>query len=111
MKVIDITDKLNFAEKPKIRIKDVDITVNNSAAVILEILPKLNRGEKMSPSDITDIIKNLISAEDTEKLKALELSLDDFMTFITEAIKLITGGDDDEGEAQTRTTTSPMILT
>ena len=111
MKVIDITDKLNFDEKPKIRIKDVDITVNNSAATVLKILPKLNSNEKMSPSDIMDIIEMLIPSDEMKKFEALELSLNNFMTFITEAIKLITGGDDDEGEAQTRTTTSLMIST
>ena len=65
----------------------------------------------MSPSDIMDIIEMLIPSDEMKKLEALELALNNFMTFITEAIKLITGGDDDEGEAQTRTTTSLMIST
>ena len=43
MKVIDITEKLNFAEKPKIIIKDTEITVNNSAVTILKIMPKISK--------------------------------------------------------------------
>ena len=31
-KVVDITDKLNFEEKPQIGIKGVEIEVNNKAA-------------------------------------------------------------------------------
>lgn len=103
MKVIDITEKLNFEEKPKIKIRDVEVTVNNSAVVMLQIMPKLNK-DKISPNDVVDVIEKLVSSEDMAKLEALELSFQDFTTFIESAIKLITG-DNDEGEAPTRTTT------
>ena len=104
MKVIDITEKLNFEEKPKIKIRDVEITVNNSAVVMLKIMPKLNKNE-ISPNDVVDVIKKLVSSEDMAKLEALELSFQDFTTFIESAIKLIITGASEEGEAQTRTTT------
>ena len=41
-KIIDITDKLNFEQKPQIKIKDTVLTVNDEAVALLEILPKLN---------------------------------------------------------------------
>lgn len=103
MKVIDITEKLNFEEKPKIKIRDVEITVNNSAVVMLKIMPKLNK-DKISPNDVIDVTEKLVSSEDMEKLEALDLCFEDFMTFIELAIELIVGKND-EGEAQTRTTT------
>ena len=40
-KIIDITDKLNFEQKPQIKIKDTVLTVNDEAVALLEILPKL----------------------------------------------------------------------
>ncbi len=103
MKVIDITEKLNFEEKPKIRIKDTEITINNSATTVLKLLSVLNKGE-MSPENVMNAIDLLITPEEMEKLEKLDLSFKDFMTFITSAVGLITG-DDGEGEALTCTTT------
>ena len=37
-KIIDITDKLNFEQKPQIKIKDTVLTVNDEAVALLEIL-------------------------------------------------------------------------
>lgn len=102
MKVIDITEKLNFAEKPKIKIKDVEITVNNRAVYILKLMPKLNKAN-VSLDDIMDTINELVSEEDIKKLESLDLSFEDFITFFKSAIELITG--DIEGEVLTRTTT------
>ena len=102
MKVIDITEKLNFAEKPKIKIKDVEITVNNRAVSILKLMPKLNKAN-VSLDDIMDTINELVSEEDIKKLESLDLNLEDFITFFKSAIELITG--DIEGEVLTRTTT------
>ena len=36
-KIIDITDKLNFEEKPIIKVKDVEIKANNDAVTMLII--------------------------------------------------------------------------
>lgn len=102
MKVIDITEKLNFEEKPKIKIKDVEITVNNRAVSILKLMPKLNKAN-VSLDDIMDTINELVSEEDIKKLESLDLNLEDFITFFKSAIELITG--DIEGEVLTRTTT------
>ena len=37
-RIIDITEKLNFDEKPKIKIKDKTFEVNDSAVTMLKIL-------------------------------------------------------------------------
>lgn len=103
MKTIDITEKLNFEEKPKIVIKDMEITVNNSAVTMLKIMPKISK-KKIAPEDALDIINMLVPKEEMKKLDKLCLSFEDFMTFIESAIELVTGTGD-EGEAQTRTTT------
>lgn len=102
MKVIDITEKLNFEEKPKIKIRDAEITINNSASAVLKIMPLLNKSKM---ENILEVISLLVPEDDDRtKLEALELSFQDFTTFIESAIKLITG-DVEEGEAPTRTTT------
>lgn len=102
MKVIDITEKLNFEEKPKIKIRDAEITINNSASAVLKIMPLLNKSKM---ENILEVISLLVPEDDDRtKLETLELSFQDFTTFIESAIKLITG-DVEEGEASTRTTT------
>ena len=102
MKVIDITDKLNFSEKPKIIIRDAEITINNSAVTILKIMPKVSK-KNIDPGDVLDIINMLVPEEEMQKLERLSLSFEDFMTFIEAAISLVTGTG--EGEVLTRTTT------
>ncbi len=101
MKVIDITEKLNFEEKPKIKIRDVEITINNSAETVLKAMPLLNKGKT---ENILEVISLLVPKDNMEKLSKLDLSFEDFTIFIESAIKLITGSSE-EGEAQTRTTT------
>ena len=107
MKVIDITEKLNFEEKPKIRIKDIEITVNNSAVAMLKILSKMD-GKDFSEIDISEfseILNTLIpSKEDREKLEQLNLSFVDLITLVESAVSLVAGVNN-AGEAQTRTTT------
>lgn len=103
MKVIDITEKLNFAEKPKIKIRDVEITINNNAVSILKVMPKANK-KIIKLDDMLEIVNLLISESEMRKLEGLDLGFEDFNTFIGSAISLVTGTDD-EGEAQTRITT------
>lgn len=102
MKTIDITEKLNFEEKPAVIIGDTAITINNSAVAMLKILPRLD-DLTSNPAALTDILNLLVPESDRKKLSALELSFGDFVTFIEAAVSLVTG--DSEGEAVTRTTT------
>ena len=100
-KIIDITDKLNFEEKPKLIIKGEEITVNDNAAGILRIIPML---DDITPGKVGKICSILFSDEDIEKIERLDLSFKDFSTVIQQAIAAVTGGDD-EGEAETPATT------
>lgn len=104
-KVIDITDKLNFAEKPKIKLKGEEFKVNNSATAILKILPKLD--EKSSINSINEIFEMLFDEESRKKIEAFKLDFKDFTTLVMESVKLASGSDDKqpEGEAQTPATT------
>lgn len=100
MKTIDITEKLNFEEKPTIKIKDTVIEVNNKAADLLKIIDKL---DEPKPEDLTTICDVIFSKEDNKKIKAFNLSFVDFLKVVFTAINLVMGGNE-SGEAQTRTT-------
>lgn len=101
-KIIDITDKLNFEQKPQIKIKDTVITVNDEAVILLEILPKLSSNP--TPEDIDKICKSLFEQSEHEKIKALKLNFKDFTTLIELAIEIIVG-EEEPGEAVTLATT------
>lgn len=103
-KVIDISDKLSFEEKPKIRIKGKEYEVNNDAMSILKALPKLNGN--MNPETLSETYELMFSETERKKIDELNLDFADFMTLMIEAVKAAAGTDEkSEGEAQTPATT------
>ena len=102
-KIIDITDKLNFEQAPKIVIKGEEIEINNKAVDILKITPVLQK-ENIGIAEINQLYETLFSSESRKKVEALNLDLNDFNMVIMQAAQLITGSSD-EGEAQTHTMT------
>ncbi len=101
MKKIDITEKLKWAEKPIIKIKDTEIKVNNDAASVLKLVSCF---KKLDADSMIEAAELLFSPEEKEKFDSLGLCFEDYMTVIISAAGLV-GGNSDEGEAQTHTTT------
>ncbi len=101
-KIIDITDKLNFEEKPKLKIKGVEVEVNNSATAMLKILPLMKDGA--TSDDLLVVCNQLFDKENFEKIESLDLSFTDFQTLLFTAIELV-ADNSDEGETQTPATT------
>ena len=85
-KLIDITDKLNFEEKPSVRVKNVDLAINNDAVSI-------------------EMYHLLFDESEREKIEKLKLNMHDFNALISESAKIATGDLTDEGEVQTPATT------
>lgn len=101
-KIVDITERLNFEQKPQIKIKNEILTVNNEAAAILKIMPLLDM-EKPSLASVDKVCRTLFDETDFEKIEKLHLSFEDFATLTTTAISLVTGGS--SGEVVTHATT------
>ena len=97
-KMIDITEKLNFTEAPKLKIKNIEVTVNDDATTMLKIMQTLGNGENISPSDIASMYALIIPETDRKKLDKLKLNFGDFQTVVKAAISLATGTDMDEVE-------------
>ena len=102
-KVIDITDKLTFEENPRIRVNGTEIELNADALNMVEII---KASENATAAEMAELFltKLLATAEDAEKVRALNLNFKGMRTLFTECIKIITGSDD-EGEAVTPATT------
>ena len=60
-RVVDITDKLKFEEKPRLRVKGVEIEINNKATDVLEITPTLQKKDNITTEDIYHLfVENLV---------------------------------------------------
>ena len=106
-KIIDITDKLNFEEKPIIKVKDVEIKANNDAVTMLKVIALFdNDGKGMSVKNVLDIYNLLFDEENQQKIDSLKLSFEDFSTLVVNAAQaIINNGEEVEGETTTPATT------
>ena len=93
-KVIDITDKLNFEDKPILRIKDKDITVNDEAVNVLQLMQLLG-SDMENPENISKACNLLFSEKDMKTIQKMGLNFRSFGTVIQEAMSLVTGVDVD----------------
>jgi hypothetical protein len=103
-KLIDITDKLNFEEKPSVRVKNVDLAINNDAVSMLKVAALFEDGNGKS-KDVIEMYHLLFDESEREKIEKLKLNMHDFNALINESVKIATGNLTDEGEAQTPATT------
>ena len=86
-----IVDRLKYAEKPELEIADgVFIKVNNNAMGLLEASEIVDSG--INRASIARLMELLYSPEDREKINALDLTLEDLMTLITESVSAAIGG-------------------
>lgn len=106
-KIIDITDKLNFEEKPIIKVKDVEIKANNDAVTMLKVIALFdNDGDGISVKNILDIYNLLFDEENQQKIEGLKLSFEDFSTLVVNAAQaIINDNEEPEGETTTPATT------
>lgn len=99
-KIIDITDKLSFEEKPKFTVKGIEFEANNDAITIVKVSAILSEVE--SPKDILDAFELLFDKENQEKIESLKLSLEDFMTLVMSvASSVMNDNADEQGETPT----------
>lgn len=103
-KIIDITNKLNFEEKPKILVKGTEIEVNNDAISFIKTVALFDSEDSIKTSDILSALELLFDEENREKIAKLHLSFVDLSTVIKTATELI-ADNDSEGEIQTPATT------
>lgn len=95
-KIIDITEKLNFSENPKIRIADYELEVNGDAETMLRIMGAFSGG-KNEMQAVAESINLLFSKKDRELLYSItdkqghKLSVSDLMTVIQTAMDAVMG--------------------
>ena len=97
-KIIDITEQLNFESKPKIKIKNVTIEVDDSAPTALKRMEVMS-GVDGDPtvSQMKSLYEIIFSEQDRAKIDKLSLNIKSWMALIRESINLILG-DQESGE-------------
>lgn len=106
MKVVDITDKLNFDESPALRIKGRTLRVNADAPTMLKIMNKVSDLDKSNPKQVMEMYELLFPRKTREELDKMKLSFADLLVVIQEGISLITDTGTPMGEAEAPATTS-----
>lgn len=97
-KIIDITEKLNFEEKPKIKIKNQTLEVNDSATSALQLMGILSEADgNPTTLQLKNMYELIFSEADRKKIDKLRLNTSDWSTLIESAINLIVG-DQEAGE-------------
>lgn len=102
-RIIDITDKLSFEERPRIKIKDIEIEINDAAVDMLKIMPELSK-KKLTVDDINTMYQTLFPEESQKQIESLHLNFEDFSTVVLQAAMALNNSDD-EGETSTPATT------
>ena len=103
-KIIDITNKLNFEDKPIIKVKDIEIEANNDAVTMLKVVAIFDGEDKsIKVSDILTIYNLIFDKKNQKKIESLNLTMSDFTTLIVESAQTLINSDNtsDEGEAPT----------
>ena len=88
-KIYDITDKLSYEESPVLKIKDIEVHVNDDAPTMIKIMGKLGNG--VTPQDIADMYELIIPEKDREKIDGLKLNFSNFQKIVKAAIDVATG--------------------
>ncbi len=96
---IDIRSKLKNHEKPTMVIAEgVEVTVNNDAIAILEVMEIINGTDdkSISSTDILLTLRKLFNTTDFEKIKKLGLDFNALITLIMEAVETVQGVNDEK---------------
>ena len=95
-KIIDITDKLNFEELPKLKIRGVELRVNSDAPTVLRIMQKIGDGKNVTPKVLVDMYELIFPSDERKTLDKMKLNFHDFQKVVESAISLVTGTDMEE---------------
>lgn len=107
-KIIDITNKLNFEEKPCIQIKGTVIPVNNDAASMLKVMAIMEESAThMTTENIERLEGLLFDEEAAASLRSLKLTISDYVQTIMQTAMVAANHfeEDEQGEEATPATT------
>ncbi len=96
-KVIDITEKLTFEGNPSLMIKGKKLEVNADAPTMLKVMG-LTDGKDTGVNEILEVYNMMFSEKAKKEIEKLGINFKDLVVVVQEAIGLITGETDSQGE-------------
>lgn len=96
-KIIDITDKLSFDSNPKLVIKGKELEVNADAPTMLKVMGLMG-GEAPGMDDILKAYDLMFPDKAKKEVEKLKINFNDLVIVIQEAVQLIVGDGDSQGE-------------
>lgn len=96
-KVIDITEKLTFDGNPSLKIKGKVLEVNADAPTMLKVMNFMGQ-DGLAPERINDAYKLIFPDKSRKEIEKMRLSVNDWMIVVQEAMTLVIGEDNSQGE-------------
>lgn len=96
-KVIDITDKLTFDENPALTIKGKKIEVNADAPTMLKVMNFMT-ADGVEINQINAAYNLIFPEKSRKEIEKMKLNISDWITVVQEAMNLIVGESDSQGE-------------
>lgn len=93
----DITDKLTFEENPSLIIKNKELEVNSDAPTMLRVMDLMEDGN-VGAKDLIGVYKMIFPEKSQKEIEGMKLSFNDLIVVVQEAVRLIMGDVDSQGE-------------
>ena len=98
-KVYNITDKLEFAQNPKIKIKNQELEVHSEATTVLKVMGEIDKAENNFDAS-GKVFGLLFSDADQKKIEKMKLNAADYIKLMEVAVQLAIGKDPDESKGE-----------
>lgn len=99
-KVVDLSEKLSFEDKPEIHIGETVLKVNDDAESVLKLMGLSLDAERSEAEMIKEGLKLLFSEADLKKLNKLHLSFVNYAEVFKTAMSLATGETEDAEQGE-----------
>lgn len=96
-KVIDITEKLTFDGNPSLIIKGKKLEVNADAPTMLKIMALMSVND-VGPKEVVEMYDMIFPEKSKKEIEKLGLSFNNLIVVVQEAVELITGDVNIQGE-------------
>lgn len=97
MRKVDITEKLNFEDDPKLIIRGEEYQVNSDALTMLKVMQCMN-DDNPKIDEIMSAYEAMFPERERKRLEKLKLKFTDFTMVIQQAVALVTGEGTETGE-------------
>ena len=96
-KVVDITDKLTFEGNPSLMIKGKKLEVNADAPTMLKVMGIMG-ADNSSVNEILKAYDMMFPELSKKEIEKMKLNFNDLIVVVQEAVGLIIGESDSQGE-------------